>query len=203
MSRGGPRKLNRSFYERATIEVARDLLGKVIVYNAPHGRLSARIVEVEAYIGQKSDPACHAARGKTSRNEVMFGPPGHAYLYFIYGMYHCLNFVTERAGFPAAVLLRAAEPIEGESLLVRPKSEKKPERLLAGPGKFCRAFGLTRDQNGLDLTGDHLYLEHRFDRKIAVEQTSRIGISKGKDHLWRFFDRDSAAVSVRRNQLIS
>jgi DNA-3-methyladenine glycosylase len=203
MSRGLPRKLKRSFYNRPTIEVARDLLGKVIVYCSPRGRLSARIVEVEAYIGQESDPACHAARGKTLRNEVMFGPPGHAYIYFIYGMYHCLNFVTERSGFPAAVLLRAAEPLEGKSFLTRPESDKNPDRLLAGPGKFCRAFGLTRDQNGLDLAGDHLYLEHRFDRKIAVEQTSRIGISKGKNHLWRFFDRDSTAVSVIRKQLIT
>ena len=203
MNRGRPRKLNRSFYNRPTIEVARDLLGKVIVYISPNGRLSARIVEVEAYIGQESDPACHAARGKTPRNEVMFGPPGHAYIYFIYGMYHCLNFVTERAEFPAAVLLRAAEPLEGESLMARPKSDRGGYRLLAGPGKFCRAFGLTRDQNGLDLTGDRLYLEHRFDRKIAVEQTSRIGISKGQNHLWRFFDRDSTAVSVMRKQLIT
>lgn len=202
MSRGRPRKLARSFFERATIDVARDLLGKVIVHNSLRGRMSARIVEVEAYVGQQSDPACHAARGKTARNEVMFGPPGHAYIYFIYGMYHCLNFVTEREGFPAAVLLRAAEPIEGAELMVRPASEKKPERLLAGPGKFCRAFGLTRDQNGLDLTGEDLYLEHRFDREIAVEQSSRIGISTGKELPWRFFDRNSIAVSATRNQLI-
>ncbi len=201
MSGGHPRKLNRNFYNRPTVDVARDLLGKVIVYRSPRGRLSARIVEVEAYIGQANDPACHAARGKTARNEVMFGPAGHVYIYFIYGMYHCLNFVTERRGFPAAVLLRAAEPVEGESLMIRPPSDRNPGRLLSGPGRFCRAFGLTRDQNGLDLTGDHLYLEHRFDRKIAVEQTSRIGISKGKDHLWRFFDRDSKAVSLARNQL--
>ena len=200
MNRGRPRKLNRSFYNRPTVEVARELLGKVIVYNSPLGRLSARIVEVEAYIGQEGDPACHAARGRTTRNEVMFGPPGHAYIYFIYGMYHCLNFVTEGCGFPAAVLLRAAEPVEGASLMVRSPSDRHAGRLLSGPGKFCRAFGLTREENGLDLTGGRLYLEHRFDRKISVGQTSRIGISQGKDHLWRFFDRDSNAVSIIRNQ---
>ena len=203
MSHGRSRKLRRSFFDRGTVDVARDLLGKVIVYNSPQGRMSARIVEVEAYVGQESDPACHAARGKTARNAVMFGPPGHAYVYFIYGMYHCLNFVTERAGFPAAVLLRAAEPIEGAEIMIRPDSVKKPELALAGPGKFCRALGLTKDQNGLDLTGGDLYLEHRFDREIAVEQTSRIGISTGKELPWRFFDRNSIAVSATRNQLLT
>ena len=112
-----------------------------------------------------------------------------------------IAFQVERRGFPAAVLLRAAEPIDGATLMNRSASDRKPERILAGPGKFCRAFGLSRDQNGLDLTGDCLYLEQRFDRKVAVEQTSRVGISKGTEHPWRFYDRDSKAVSATRNQL--
>ncbi|UCE23194.1 MAG: DNA-3-methyladenine glycosylase, partial [Candidatus Zixiibacteriota bacterium] len=111
------KKLPRSFYNRPTIEVARDLIGKYIVYASTAGLMSARIAEVEAYIG-KDDPACHAARGKTRRNAVMFGKPGFTYIYFIYGMYHCLNFVTEKEGHPAAVLLRAAEPCEGIDIMM-------------------------------------------------------------------------------------
>ena len=111
-------KLSRSFYSRPTLAVAADLVGKFLVYHSPTGRLSARIVEVEAYIG-RDDPACHAARGMTDRNAVMFGLPGFAYIYFIYGMYHCLNFVTEPEGSPAAVLLRAAEPQEGQDIMTR------------------------------------------------------------------------------------
>ena len=190
--------LPRDFYDRPTIDVARDLLGKAIVYESPPGRMSARIVEVEAYVGQASDPACHAANGRTERNAVMFGRPGFAYIYFIYGMYHCLNFVTEREGFPAAVLLRAAEAIEGIDLMFQPGRPQQPDRLLSGPGKFCRAFGLTRDQNGLDLTGDRLYLMDHFDQKIVIAQSPRIGINKGQEHPWRFFDSQSTSVSKSR-----
>ena len=188
------KKLPRSFYNRPTIEVARDLIGKYIVYNSPGGKMSARIVEVEAYIGQ-DDPACHAARGKTRRNAVMFGKPGFSYIYFIYGMYHCLNFVTEKEGQAAAVLLRAAEPCEGIEIMMPQSPNQKEYRLLSGPGKFCRAFGLTREQNGLDLTGNLLYLEDRRTGSVNVGQTPRIGINHGTELLWRFYDTDSDAVS--------
>ncbi len=197
MSENGHRRLTRSFYDRPTLEVAGDLIGNQIVYESPKGRLSARIVEVEAYIGQ-DDPACHAARGKTERNAVMFGPPGFAYLYFVYGMYHCLNFVTEQAGFPAAVLLRAAEPVDGLDLM-RANSPGQPDfRLLSGPGKFCRSFGLTREQNGLDLTGSEIYLEGDSSTTTNIEQSSRIGIKVGTELLWRCYDADSPALSKRR-----
>ncbi|MBN1212392.1 MAG: DNA-3-methyladenine glycosylase [candidate division Zixibacteria bacterium] len=189
------KKLPRSFYDRPTGEVARDILGKYIVYKSPEGRLVGRIVEVEAYIGQ-DDPACHAARGETGRNAVMFGPPGFSYIYFIYGMYFCLNFVTEKKGFGAAVLLRACEPSEGLDIMYKNSPRIKSDvKLLNGPGKFCRSFGMTRDQNALDLTGSVLYLEDRFEKAPRIGRSHRIGIRVGRDKLWRFFDTDSKAVT--------
>ena len=191
------RKLPRSFYARPTLEVARDLLGKRIVYRSSEGRLSARIVEVEAYIGQ-NDPACHAARGKTTRNAVMFGKPGFSYIYFIYGMYNCLNFVTESEGFPAAVLLRAAEPEEGLDLMLTSGKNQRRETVLSGPGKFCRAFGLSREQSGMDLTGSELFLEDRGETPENITVTTRVGIKVGVMLPWRFYVSDSPAVSKPR-----
>ncbi len=188
------KKLPRAFYGRPTLKVAADLIGKYIVYNSPDGTMSARIVEVEAYIGQ-GDPACHAARGKTKRNAVMFGKPGFTYVYFIYGMYYCINFVTEKEGQPAAVLLRAAEPSEGIDLMKKHSPRQKEHRLLSGPGKFCKAFGLTRTHNGLDLTGDTIYLEDRNIGAAQIITTPRIGINHATELPWRFYDADSAAVS--------
>jgi DNA-3-methyladenine glycosylase len=190
------RKLTRSFYHRETLVVARELIGKYIVYQTARGRLSARIVEVEAYIGEE-DPACHAACGPTDRNRLMYGKPGVAYIYFIYGMYHCLNFVTERDGFPAAVLLRAAEPVEGVDHMRSGLSQQSEHALLSGPGKFCRGFGLSRKQNGLDLTRAELYLEDRYEAPPRVGTSKRIGIRRGAERPWRFFDADSVAVSNR------
>lgn len=195
-----PGKLPRSFYARPTLEVAPDLLGKFVVFESPGGRLSARITEVEAYIGH-DDPACHASRGKTERNAVMFGPPGYSYIYFIYGMYHCLNFVTEPEGTGAAVLLRAAEPEDGIDLMLPRSTSTRRHELLNGPGKFCRAFGLARRENNLDLTGDTLYLENRFMRVTDIGRSPRIGISTATRRLWRFFDENAASLS--RNRVIS
>jgi len=193
----GPRtgkRLPRSFYDRPTLDVARDLLGCLITYESPQGRLSARLVEVEAYVGC-SDPACHASAGKTARTAPMFGKPGHAYIYFIYGMYHCLNFVTESEGHPAAVLLRGAEPLDGLELM-RANATKQPDyRLLAGPGKFCKAFGLTTEQNNWDLTTSGLYLTERLTPVARIATSPRIGISKATRRQWRFFDADSLSVS--------
>ena len=190
------KKLQRSFYNRPTLEVAPEILGKYIVYHAPAGRLEARIVEVEGYIG-RNDPACHAANGKTKRNEVMFGLPGFTYIYFIYGMYYCLNFVTEPEGTPAALLLRAAEPVSGAEIMQKNSPKKNPLDLLSGPGKFCRSFGLTGKQNGLDLTGDVIYLEDRFTTVANIQRSRRIGIKNGTDRLWRYYDGDSEGLSIR------
>ena len=196
MASAKARKLPRSFYSRETLLVARELIGKYIVHLTKRGRLVARIVEVEAYIGEE-DPACHASCGPTERNRLMYGQAGIAYIYFIYGMYHCVNFVTEREGFPAAVLLRAAEPVAGIELMHTGGSHSSPHALLSGPGKFCRGFGLTRVQNGLDLTGSELYLEDHYEPTPRIGVSERIGIRKGADKPWRFFDADSVAVSHR------
>ncbi len=192
------KKLSRSFYARPTLEVAPDLLGKYIVYHTARELLAARIVEVEAYVGEE-DPACHAAPGPTPRNQIMYGLPGFAYIYFIYGMYHCLNFVTEPKGHPAAVLLRAAEPVEGIEIMAERAPHSAHRTILSGPGKFCRAFGLTREQNGLDLTGSILYLEDRGEASPVISRSPRIGIRVGVEHLWRFYDRNSEAVSGPRS----
>ncbi len=192
------RKLPRSFYSRPTLQVAPDLLGKYIVYRSPRGEITSRIVEVEAYIGQ-DDPACHASRGLTPRNRPMFGPPGRTYIYFIYGMYYCLNFVTEPEGTPAAVLLRAAELVDGgQVIILPPRARRNDPHPLSGPGKFCRALGLTTDQNDLDLTGDLIYLQDRNGEPVNIQQSCRIGINVGADRRWRFYDGNSGAVTRPR-----
>jgi DNA-3-methyladenine glycosylase len=199
MVRRKRQRLLRSFYNRDTLTVCREIIGKYIVRDSNDGRLSARIVEVEAYIGEE-DPACHAACGPTPRNSLMYGKGGVAYIYFIYGMYHCLNFVTERKGFPAAILLRAAEPVEGITTMHKLAPQLATRALLAGPGKFCRAFGLTLGQNGLDLTGSELYLEDRCEPEPEIAVSTRIGIRKGADRKWRFYDGRSQSVSRSANQ---
>jgi DNA-3-methyladenine glycosylase len=186
-------KLKRGFYLRPTLEVARDLLRKTLVFHHHEGVLAADIVETEAYIGH-DDPACHAAVGRTARNEVMFAVGGHAYIYFIYGMYYCLNVVTERKDFPAAVLIRAAEPVIGGEIMAA-NSPAKTAYISNGPGKLCRAFGLTRKENGLDLTGPRMYILDRGLAPPRVGVSGRIGVRNGGEKQWRFFDRDSAYVS--------
>lgn len=190
------RKLNREFYLRPTLDVARDLIGKYLVFKTGGKVLSARLVEVEAYIGE-NDPACHAAVGRTDRNGVMYGPGGYSYVYFIYGMYHCLNVVTENEGFPAAVLIRGAEPVEGVEIMLSQFDNKKNNGLTSGPGKLCKAFGLSREHNGLDLVGDILFIEDRGFRPARIENSSRIGIKKAVEKKWRFYEAGSNYVSIR------
>src|SRR5258708_18064165 len=140
--------LSRSFYTRPAIEVARSLLGKILV----HGKAAGRIVETEAYLGE-TDPAAHAFRGRTNRTEVIYGPPGHAYVYFIYGMYECLNLVAEPEGTPGCVLIRALEPLEGIELMrTRRPTAKNDTELASGPGRLTLALGITRRENGADVT---------------------------------------------------
>ena len=161
--------LSRDFFARPTLIVAQQLLGKIMVF----GSTAGLITETEAYIGQ-DDPACHAARGKTPRNAVMFGEAGISYVYFIYGMYHCLNFVTEEEGMPAAVLIRSL-------MLVQPSPLE-----LKGPGKLCRHLGITRDHNGIDITQSKTFYVKDSPLSPAFEATPRIGIKKGQEKLWRF-----------------
>jgi DNA-3-methyladenine glycosylase len=189
--------LSRDFYARDTLSVARDLLGCFLVHETPEGRVEGRIVEVEAYEGE-DDPACHAAAGLTSRTEPLYGPPGHAYVYLIYGMYHCLNAVTRPRGRPSAVLIRALEPVEGLDLMRRRRGWAKngrPDRdLTNGPGKLSRSFGLSLEHNRLDLTGRRLWIEsgRRVER---VAWTPRVGIRVGTERVWRAFDAGSEYVS--------
>lgn len=163
-------KLKRNFYNRDTVKVAQDLLGKFLVRKYRGKLYQAMITETEAYQGF-DDKASHASRGQTASNEIMFGKPGFAYVYLIYGMYHCLNIVTQGEGYPAAVLIRSLD---------YPKAD--------GPGKLCREFKITKKENKLDLIGDKMWIEDR-GIKIKYEKLPRVGINYAqecKDWPWRF-----------------
>jgi len=192
-------RLSPSFFSRDTLEVARDLLGQRLVRVVNGCRLSGRIVEAEAYVGE-DDLACHAARGRTRRTEVMYGPPGRAYIYFIYGMYYCLNVVTEREGFPAAVLIRALEPEEGIETMRVHRHVGGDLDLTSGPGKLCAALQIDRRLNGVDLCDDgELFLEEGEPvppERIAT--STRIGIKVpgwATEVPWRVYVSDSPFVS--------
>ncbi len=174
--------------------MARELLGKYLVVQKDGHSLSGKIVETEAYIGF-SDPASHAHKGMTPRNLVMFGDPGHAYVYLTYGMHHCLNLVTERNGYPAAVLIRALEPVEGLELMKRRRGKEKFTDLTSGPAKVCQALNIDRRLNGADLCGSFIYVEDRGEVTKGIAHSSRIGVTEGKEKKWRFFVKGSKFVS--------
>jgi DNA-3-methyladenine glycosylase len=202
--------LPRRFYARPVLDVARDLLGRELVWRGPEGILGGVIVEVEAYAGER-DPASHAARGETARNRVMFGPPGHAYVYFTYGMHHCMNVVTGRPGVANAVLIRALRP----SIGLAHWRARRPDLALAvagqGPGRVARALGLTRGHDGLDLTRSSLVVRsgprggggrrsgvEGDDLAARIRQGPRVGIRVGRSLPWRFWIADEPAVSRAR-----
>lgn len=190
--------LKRAFYERPTIEVARDLLGKVLV----HGSVAGIIVETEAYLGG-DDLAAHSARGITERTRVIFGPPGRAYVYFIYGMYECLNIVAEPAGRPGCVLIRALEPAAGADIMQsRRPAARRLEDLASGPGKLTLAMGITRAQNGADLTRGSLVVRAPTEaHRPEIAVTPRIGIRECADWPLRFLVKGNRFVSgTRRNR---
>ncbi len=191
-------RLERSFYDRDTLIVARELLGKRLVRQIDGARLAGRIVETEAYT--QDDAACHASRGRTPRTAVMFGPPGHAYVYFIYGMHHCFNVVTESEGTAGAVLIRALEPLEGLDQMLARRRGHSGVALTNGPARLCYALGIDRTLNGVDLvTGDRLWIES--DQTIPDAQIAcgpRIGVRGDERALncpWRFWVRDNPYVS--------
>src|SRR5581483_9794852 len=190
------RILKREFYERPTVTVARELLGKVLV----HGPVAGIIVETEAYLGG-DDLAAHSARGITDRTRVIFGPPGHAYVYFIYGMYECLNLVAEPPGVPGCVLIRALEPVAGLDLMrKRRPTARKPEDLASGPGKLTLALAITRAQNGSDVTRGSLVVRENLEKPhIDIVVTPRIGITKCADLPLRFVVRGNRFVSGRKS----
>lgn len=197
-TRAGAAMVPRDFYLDPPDLVAQKLLGKLLV----RGDMAGRIVEVEAYFGE-ADAAAHSFAGKTARNAVLFGPPGYAYVYFIYGMYFCLNVSCEQEGRAGGVLFRALEPIRGVETMARNRGldAVRPAVLTSGPGRLCQAFGITRDRdNGVDLTSPKSDLQIRDDGFLANEilVTPRIGISKDSERLARFLVADSPFVSKAR-----
>lgn len=183
-----------AFLKYPSFEVAPLLLGCVLERTIEGRTLRGRIVETEAY--DQADVASHSYRGKTPRTEVMFGPAGHLYVYFTYGMHYCCNIVTGSAGHGAAVLIRAVEPLEGEDVMGELRGGKGGVELTNGPAKFCQAFAIDREMNGQDLQEEPLKLiipENRLVEKIV--QTTRIGISQGKDVPWRFYIKNNPHVS--------
>lgn len=196
------KKLPRAFYLRPTLRVARELPGSYLCRRYKGHLLVGRIVEVEAYLGVR-DPASHAFRGRTARNEVMFGQGGHLYVYFTYGMHFCCNVVTEPEGKGCAVLLRAVEPIRGirlmRALRDRPRmGVRPPEDLCSGPAKLSQAFGIGREENGIDLCGTSIWVARAQGKAARVSRSTRIGISSGREKRWRFFLRDNSFVSRGR-----
>jgi DNA-3-methyladenine glycosylase len=167
---------DRAWFDRSALDVAPELLGKALVHEAPEGRVAGHIVEVEAYLGPE-DLAAHSARGRTARNAVMFGPPGHLYVYFIYGMHHCMNVVCGPDTKPEAVLIRALAISEGEELARARRGAIVPKaRLAAGPGNVARALGVDRSFNGADLLAGPVRIEDGPMPK-QIEARPRIGVA--------------------------
>jgi DNA-3-methyladenine glycosylase len=200
--------LDRAFFARNPRRVARELLGKVLVRNDSPARLTARIVEVEAYLGEK-DPAAHAAAGRTLRNAVLFGPPGHAYVYFIYGNHYCLNVSCEPEGKAGGVLFRALEPLSGIEEMAHARgitlrSSSDLLKLTRGPGRLSEAFGITRTRdNGCDLTSasTSLWIGEDGWRTGRILLTTRIGITKAADRPLRYVLAGNPFVSGSRASL--
>ena len=202
-------KLKREFYSRSTLDVARDLLGKNLVHHVNGEKLVGKIVEAEAYVGPV-DKAAHSYSGKTRRNEVMFGPPGHAYVYRIYGVYNCMNTITQKEGEGTGVLIRAVEPVENIETMARnrynmPVKDLKRRQILNltnGPAKLCIAMGITnKNNNGMDLYGDILWIEEvEEDGTFEVIETTRVNIDYAEEAIhfpWRFYIKDNPFVSVK------
>jgi DNA-3-methyladenine glycosylase len=202
-------KLPRGFYDRPTLDVARDLLGKVLVHNRRGVRTSGIVVEVEAYVGE-SDPACHAAPGLTTRNAPLYGVPGHAYVYLNYGIHCLVNVVTEAHGSPAAVLIRALDPLDGIDVMRRRRARAMKGRkrrpaatigvhdLCRGPGNLTMAMGITLAENRLDLLGDQLYLDDRGLEAGPIAWGTRVGIRVGTESPWRAWVAGHPAVSAHQ-----
>lgn len=190
--------LSQSFFTQNTLKAAQALLGKLLWIRTPEGWTGGRIVETEAYRGD--DPASHSARGITPRCSVMFGDPGVAYVYFIYGMYEMLNFVTEPSGFPGAVLIRAVEPIWGIPLMEERRKNGSLFKLTSGPGKLCRAMGVRMSHNGQSLQGPSIFVCEDGFTPSKIMKSERIGIRLATENLWRFFIPDNPHVTqVRQN----
>lgn len=200
-TRRGRSVLPRSFYNRPTLTVVEELLGKVLVHRTPAGTAAGMIVEAEAYIGE-DDPACHAAPGPTARNAPLYGPPGVAYVYLNYGIHYLVNAVTEAEGRPAAVLIRALHPVEGLALMRTRRAgadgHVADADLCRGPGNLTRALGITLAENELDLAAGRLVIEDRGCDEGAVSWGPRIGIRVGVEKPWRCWIAGHPSVSGPR-----
>ena len=191
--------LGLPFYDRSSVTVAKDLIGKTLVRKLESGEeLSGIIVEVEAYGGSR-DPASHAFRGMTKRNKAMFGNPGHAYVYFTYGFYYCLNFVTNPGGVGAtAVLIRALEPKSGLEYMMEKRKTTVPSELASGPGKLCQALSIDKRLNGVPITTseDPIFVLHSNEnKKYTVKASARIGIRTAMGRKWRFYAAGNSFLS--------
>ena len=191
--------LDRAFYLRDANHVAKALLGKLLVHQAPGGTLSGMIVEVEAYKGPE-DAAAHSYKGRRSaRTEVMFGPGGYAYVYLIYGMHHCFNVVANHAGKPEAVLVRALAPVDGIDTMLENRRLEKPEDLCRGPGRLCKALSINKSHYGADLCGKRLYITDDQDVPAAqIVARPRVNVDyagEAKAYLWRYYIQGSRHIS--------
>ncbi|WP_333676328.1 DNA-3-methyladenine glycosylase [Muricomes intestini] len=202
-------KLSREFYNRDSLIIAKELLGKVLVHEVNGEKVRAKIVETEAYMGVE-DKAAHSYGGRrTPRVEVMYGKPGVSYVYFIYGMYFCFNVVTREEGVPQAVLIRALEPLEGLDFMAQNRYKKQYDELnrkqitglTSGPGKLCTALQIDKSLNGEDLCGNSLYIEEGDGTDFHIVSAKRVGIDRteeARDYLWRFYIKDNRYVSVTK-----
>lgn len=202
------KKLSREFYKRDTLLVAKELLGKYLVYEEGHSKIIGKIVEAEAYMGLK-DKAAHSYGGKiTERTKTMYSEGGYAYIYLIYGMYYCMNVVTSKANEPEAVLIRAVEPISDLNIISNNRYNKnycdlsnyEKKNFTNGPGKLCRAMNITKELNGEDLCGNKFYIleDEKSQDNIEIVSSKRVGIDyaeEARDYLWRFYIKDNKFIS--------
>ncbi|QHT66634.1 DNA-3-methyladenine glycosylase [Rhodocytophaga rosea] len=193
-------KLTEEFYQQDTISVAKQLLGAYLVHESEWGITSGRIVETEAYLW--GDPACHAYRRKTTRNAMMFGPPGNAYVYQIYGLHECINVVTAPVGVGEAVLIRALQPIEGIELMQQRRGMAEIKKLCNGPGKLVQAMGITRSMDGISLLTSACYILSpatlpEYQQPFEMVTTTRIGITQGADLPYRYYIAKNPHVSYK------
>lgn len=191
------KKLPKNFYEGSTEEVAKKLLGKILIRKIGNKVLAGKIVETEAYL-DKDDLASHSAVGMTNRNKVMFGEAGLAYVYFTYGMHYCFNVVTGEVGRGSAVLIRALEPLEGIEVMKKNRKKEEIYLLTNGPAKLCQAFRIDKRLNGVDLKkSDEIFIAYLDEEDFEIVQTKRIGINKSKDKLLRFYIKNNSFVSKK------
>ena len=190
-----------AFYSRPTLQILEELIGKVLIRKSREGLTSGIVVEAEAYRGE-DDPASFASRGRTKRSEMLYGPPARAFVYLTYGMHHLLNVVTEQEGFPAAVLIRALEPLEGLALMQQRRKTDDVLNLCSGPAKLCQALDIDLTLNGVSVSSPRssLILVERAnedEKKKDLVWRPRVGIREGRDRLWRVYLKGSPFVSVK------